>query len=72
MIQAYNITAEQAEILIGKICYKDVTFKPVEDIKGNWFISIEEHDRCTNYRYRDILASATLSELVHPPNDIVI
>ena len=51
----YKITEKLAEKLKGKVCFKDQTFNPVQDIKGDWFISAKEVEQCTNWRYREDL-----------------
>lgn len=40
-----KITAELAEKLKGKEFTKDNYFNPVQDTKGDWFISDEEFDK---------------------------
>jgi hypothetical protein len=47
-MEVYKITIEQKEALIGQT-YDDVQyFNPTLDADGNWFISIEEVNSCTN------------------------
>jgi pyrroloquinoline quinone (PQQ) biosynthesis protein C len=41
----YKITPELAEKLKGKEFTKDNYFNPIEDTKGDWFISDEEFDK---------------------------
>jgi hypothetical protein len=47
-----KITIIQMQSLIGKafdeICY----FNPVQDVNGDWFISIEEVNNCTNPNFQ--------------------
>ena len=42
MIEVYQLTAEQAEQLIGVQYVADMTFNPIQDANGNWIISSEE------------------------------
>jgi len=62
----YKLTEEQAYTLIGKIYTKDMTFNPVQDINGDWFISPEEVEGNTNWRYDDLLAGLEKAEYVPP------
>ena len=47
-MEVYKITEEQKESLIGQTWDNVQYFNPVLDADGNWFISIEEVNGCTN------------------------
>jgi hypothetical protein len=47
MIQVYQLTSEQQEQLIGVEFIPDNLFNPIQDIDGNWIISIEEVNQCS-------------------------
>jgi hypothetical protein len=42
------ITPYQKELLTGKEFAPGCYFNPIEDANGNWVISIEEVEQCTN------------------------
>jgi len=60
----YKISLELAELLKGKVCFKDNLFNPIQDINGDWFISKEEVDKCTNTKYKQYLKLLTQSEFI--------
>jgi hypothetical protein len=47
-MEVYKLTIEQKESLIGQTYDGVQYFNPVLDSDGNWFISIEEVNQCTN------------------------
>lgn len=65
-MKQYKITKEQKEKLIGKKYNDGMYFNPVQDVNGEWFISIEEKENNTNWRYDEILEGLKLAEYVAP------
>lgn len=63
----YKLTSEQAEILANKECDKGVKFNPTLDADGNYFISIEEIEGCTNRAFAWI---KDLEPIEHKPKTI--
>ena len=47
-MEVYKLTIEQKEALVGQTYDGVQYFNPVLDSDGNWFISIEEVNQCTN------------------------
>lgn len=47
-MKVYKLTTEQKQDLIGQTYDGLQYFNPVLDADGNWFISIEEVNGCTN------------------------
>jgi len=47
-MKIYKITEEQKETLIDQTYDGVQYFNPTLDADGNWFISIEEVNQCTN------------------------
>lgn len=41
------LTVEQADQLKGVEVTKDNLFNPIQDINGNWVISVEEQSQCS-------------------------
>lgn len=41
-----KLTQEQAEQLKGVQFIQDNYFNPIQDVNGNWIISLEEVDQC--------------------------
>lgn len=66
----YKLTQEQADFLRGKTYSKDRSFNPIDDINGEWFLSPEEVEGNTNWRYRDVLASLEQAEFIAPVYNI--
>lgn len=66
----YKITTETAVLLKGKTYTKDIEFNPVQDINGEWFISEQEVNKNTNWRYKELLANLKLEEYVAPKSYI--
>lgn len=51
-MKVYKLTIEQKDSLIGQN-YKSLSqFNPIEDNNGDWVISVEEVDNCTNVSYQ--------------------
>ena len=48
MIQVGLLTIEQKQEISGQEFTKDSYFYPIQDIDGNWIISIEEIEQCVN------------------------
>lgn len=48
MIQVGLLTIEQKDKLIGEKFNEDSSFFPIEDKNGNWVISLQEMEQCTN------------------------
>ena len=46
MFDIVYITEEEAKNLQGAIVKDGVTFNPLQDLKGNWFVSYEERKDC--------------------------
>jgi hypothetical protein len=47
-MKKYKLTTEQKETLINQTYDGVQYFNPTLDTDGNWFISIEEVNQCTN------------------------
>jgi hypothetical protein len=47
-MEVYKITTEQKEALIAQTYDGEQYFNPTLDNAGNWFISVEEVNQCTN------------------------
>jgi hypothetical protein len=47
MIEVHLLTAEQAQSLIGVEFLPYSYFNPIQDLDGNWIISIEEVNQCS-------------------------
>jgi hypothetical protein len=47
MIQVALLTEQQAEQLKGVEVVPDNYFNPIEDVNGNWIISLEEVEQCS-------------------------
>lgn len=47
-MEVYKLTIEQKEALNGATYDGVQYFNPILDADGNWFISIEEVNQCTN------------------------
>lgn len=45
------LTYEQKNLLVGKLFTKDSYFNPIQDKNGNWIISIEEKNYCTESEF---------------------
>lgn len=41
------LTSEQKDSLVGQLYAPDSYFNPIQDANGNWIISLEEVDQCT-------------------------
>ena len=48
MENVYKLTTEQKDLLIGQTWDGVQYFNPTQDADGNWFISNEEVNGCTN------------------------
>jgi hypothetical protein len=60
-----KLTLEQKDILVGQI-YDDVQFfNPIQDADGNWFISNEEVNGCTELQGKEFIQ--TLIEIDYNP-----
>lgn len=68
-MKLYKITEEQKDTLSGKKYNDGMYFNPIQDVKGEWFISVEEKENCTNWRYDDILESLILAEYEAPKEE---
>lgn len=42
------LTVEQKDELVGQMYAPDSYFNPIQDIKDNWIISVEEMANCVN------------------------
>jgi hypothetical protein len=51
MIKGYKITNEQKENVKNKKYTNDSYFNPIQDIDGNWLLSIEEIIYCNNEEF---------------------
>ena len=51
-MNVYKLTTEQKEALNGQTYDGLQYFNPVLDAEGNWFISIEEVNNCTNESFQ--------------------
>ncbi len=51
MIKVYKITEQQKDLLVNQMFILDNYFNPVLDANGNWIISIEEVNQCTNENF---------------------
>lgn len=68
----YRITPELADKLRGKVYHKEAEFNPIQDINGDWFISSEEVENCTNWRYAEDLKNLVKSEFVPPKFEDIV
>ena len=51
-MNVYKLTTEQKNALIGQTYDGVQYFNPTLDADGNWFISIEEVNQCTNQLFQ--------------------
>jgi len=72
MKKLFKISLEFAVKIAGKTCFKDNFFYPIMDINGDYFISQEEVNQCTNWRYIDELATLELADFVPPIPPVLI
>ena len=42
------LTLEQKNDLVGQLYMPDSFFFPIQDVNGNWIISVQEIDQCVN------------------------
>lgn len=47
----YKLTEEQKDLLINQEYTPDNYFNPIQDIDGNWIITQEEINLCTNSNF---------------------
>jgi hypothetical protein len=50
-MMVYLLTEEQKDQLVGKQYSPDSYFNPIQDANGNWIISKEEIQYCTNEEF---------------------
>ena len=52
MIQVGLLTESQKNELVGQLYDEDSYFNPIQDIKDNWIISVEEMEFCVNPEFQ--------------------
>lgn len=50
-IQVALLTEEEKNLITGGLYSPDSYFNPIQDADGNWIISIEEQEFCTNEEF---------------------
>lgn len=68
----YRISIELAEKLRGKTFHREAKFNPIKDINGNWFISDQELEGCTNWRYKEDLEGLKKEEFIPPKEEDLV
>ena len=63
------LTEEQKDLLVGQLFAENSYFNPVQDKKGNWVISTQEKDFCTNPEFFWV---ENLPLIVYEPSDSII
>lgn len=71
MIQVAKITEEQKDIIAGMQYNTGMYFNPIEDMEGNWILSLEEVNAC-NVTAFVWVKSLPLIEFIPLQNDINI
>jgi hypothetical protein len=64
------LTVEQKDQLVGEQYANDSYFNPIQDVAGNWVISEEEINFCTNPNFL-FVKSLTLSVYNPKPQTII-
>ena len=67
-MKLHKLTIEQKELIEGKEYAANSLFNPIQDIAGDWFISIEEVVFCTNDEFKWI-KELPLMDFVPPINE---
>lgn len=58
-IVVYEITEQQANLLMFKLCNNDyMLFNPVQDLNNRYVISEQEYNGCTNPEFINIINSS--------------
>jgi hypothetical protein len=60
----YLLTTQQKDLLVGQFFAPSSMFNPVQDINGDWFISQQEVDQCTNTEFSWV---KTLPQMTYTP-----
>jgi hypothetical protein len=60
----YKISEILAEKLRGKVLFAKQFFNPMQDENGQWWISEQEVNFCTNWRYKTDLIGLTKGTFV--------
>jgi hypothetical protein len=67
MILVGLLTETQKEQLVGQWYDSDSYFNPIQDIKDNWVISIEEMHDCVNH---DFMWVKDLEQIEYQPKEV--
>ena len=60
----YKISEILAAKLFKKVLINKQFFNPIQDEKGQWWISEQEVELCTNWRYKDDLKGLEMGEFI--------
>lgn len=69
---AYNLTSEQASVLSGIQFMSGNYFYPIQDVAGNWFITREEVNQCTNEEYMWVKELPATEYIAPEPTEKII